>query len=153
MTISFQLNKKEQKKQGYDLFNTCIKRLIRELSNRHPTVNEFGVCLCIYKILKTFNKRSIHAIFRISTDRHKSFILHHDDSFFMSPDMRVEPELQMFNYMVPMFQQCWSSMNKEEQDIIWQHIDVIMYLSGTLTTQADDLPNQGYLGSALLAIR
>ncbi len=156
MTItSFQLNKKENKKRGYDLFNTCIKRLIRELSNRHPTVNEFRVCLGIYKILKTFNKRSIHAIYRISTDKHKSYLQQHDDSFFMSPEMRMEPELQIFNYMIPTFQKCWVSMTMDEQRIIWQHVDVIMYLSTTLTTQEDDLPNQGDLGGALalLAVR
>ena len=148
-TLSFQLSAKEQQKQGYRLFNTCIKRLLRELHKRHPTINEFRICLCVYKVLKTFNTRSIHAIFRILSDKHKSCLLAHDDSFFVSPDMQIDPGLQMFNYMVPVFQKCWTTMSRDEQHVVWQHIDVIMYLSESLLLRSEDLPNQGYLDRAL----
>lgn len=119
-------------------FNKALKCMIRDLISTYPEYSEFNVCLLMYKIVKTFNKKLPSRFFKQTfSDMYRDQILQRDDSFFSlelfeNSDLPINVKV-MLNKLQNL-QNIWSNMDDDNKVILWDHLNVLLKLSDEIDT-------------------
>ena len=127
---------KHRHKTGHALFNTCLKNLLKDLTDRFPEVQEMRVVLTLYKLTKSLSQRLPHSLWCTMTDPFADYIEKHDASFFLDDNMILPKEFESFSYMVPIIRKCYTMMDEHDHRMVWGHIDLLMHISAQLSKSA-----------------
>jgi len=114
----------------YKRFNKHFKEFIRELMKTYPHVTEYKVMLAGYKITKTISKKLPFKIWTdVINEDMRVVIVNKDPSKILDPNFNVSE----YEYVINMMRREWPNMNTHSQEMVWQHMNVLMIL-------ADDCP-------------
>jgi hypothetical protein len=113
--------------ERFKAFNHAIKTFLRELMTRFPDIPELKLTFAGYKVLKTVNKKSPCTVFmRLITEEGVPFVLKKDDSYFMRPNLDIDPCLRGIAIAAT---REWSKLEPVSKEAIWQHMSLMCLLA------------------------
>jgi hypothetical protein len=109
----------------YKTFNTSLKFFMRELINLRPDLKELKLMFSLYKVMKTFSKKSPQKYFHSLVNPHSKELLARDFEYFLSDDFN-DPEVDK---ILPVIKEEFILLNDDNKDMVWKHLVVLYKLS------------------------
>jgi hypothetical protein len=113
-------------------FNKALKGMIKDLIGTYPDCSQFKVCLVIYKMVKTINKKLPGKYYKsLFVDNYRQHILARDDSF-LSLDILTNSDLPL-NIKILVKQldgvyDIWRNMDDANRAAVWDHLNLLVQL-------------------------
>ena len=111
---------------AYIEFNKAMKTFLRCSIEAYPEIKEFKLCLTMYKLFKTMNKKKPCQYFLSTTKGYHDAIMAKDEAFFSTQDIQYNDFLQD---IVVRIKTEWDNFTPESKDAFWQHLQVMVILS------------------------
>lgn len=117
--------------EDYVAFNKAFKNFIRCSIDAFPDMKELRIVLITYKMLKTISTKQPCKLFSTMTAACQDAIFMKDEKYFMQNGVRC-PEATL-NSLSPAIQHKWMSLDDDNKETIWQHLQVLVALSKKCT--------------------
>lgn len=119
-----------QTEDVYKKFNQAVKELLKDLMRNFPAVKELKFVYAGYKLIKSFGKKLVQRNWDEAVGKpYGEHIRMKNDLFFMEPDFDLPKSYRFYSNYIPIFQAVWRSLDQSNKEAIWQHLQVVMYLS------------------------
>lgn len=131
----------------YDTFNAKLEEFIVELCTTFPEVSDLRSLKTSFVFAKTMNAKMPQQLFKTYVvDAFGDRILAKDDGFFLEHDykdiIRNASSSSLISGFDPnsvdivgQLKEIWTDMSRENKDVVWKYLGVLIYLSGKCTGQ------------------
>lgn len=107
----------------YKEFNHTLKTLLRELMKRFDYIKEFKIMFTLYKVMKTFSKKSPQQYFNtLLAEKYSSEIMKKNYDFFLS-DAFDDAET---SYIIKPIKVEFAKISDEDREMIWRHMVLLL---------------------------
>jgi hypothetical protein len=107
-------------------FNKSAKQLYKDLLTIYPDENILILAKLAFKVFKKLNKSGpCDYYYTEVVQKFKEAIEQRKDSFFLSESL----QLPYFEKGTERLQLLWKSCRPEDQETVWDHLNVLMYLA------------------------
>lgn len=114
----------------YKKFNKSVKEFLKELMKGFPAIKELKFVYAGYKLVKSFGKKLVQRYWDEAVGTpYGVHIREKSDAFFMDPNFALPKGYQFYSNYIPVFQSLWSSLDENNKNAIWNHLQVILYLN------------------------